>query len=43
MAMMLESHIATGIRLGPPARLTDRVDGNQGFPGTYRTTVSYIV
>lgn len=41
--MMLESHIATGIHFGPPARRVARFDGNPGFPGTYRTTVSYIL
>lgn len=42
MVIMLNSDIATGIHFGPPARPAARFDENQGFPGTYRTTVSYI-
>lgn len=40
---MLESHIATDIHFGPPARQAARFDGNQGFPGTYRTSISYVL
>ena len=39
---MLESHIATGIRFGPPARRAARFDGNPGFPGTYGAAISYV-
>ena len=40
---MLESRVATDIHFGPPAPRAARFDGNQGFPGTYRSTVSHIL
>lgn len=43
MVILLELHVATSIRFGPPARRAGRSDGNQVFPGTYHFTISCIL